>query len=205
MKIEHPSVHLRADLVKTIRDTSEEAEKSGKIHPDQLAVIYEQQWFKLLVPAVYSGLERPIPELVRLEESISWANGSVGWVVTLCSGAGWFGGFIQTQLTVKIFNISNVCLAGSGAVTGEAIITTNGYKISGTWKYASGAHHATHFTANCLIKNGTETVLNNLPNAPAMLLLYRKLCIYLPLGFSFRSPVCRPQRTAFGQILIKSL
>jgi alkylation response protein AidB-like acyl-CoA dehydrogenase len=160
MKIEHPSVHLQADLVKTIRDTSAEAEKSGKIHPDQLAIIYEQQWFKLLVPAVYSGLGKPIPELVRLEESISWANGSVGWVVTLCSGAGWFGGFIQPQIAARIFNTPNVCLAGSGAVTGEAIITPGGYKINGTWKYASGAHHATQFTANCIIKNGTETVLN---------------------------------------------
>jgi alkylation response protein AidB-like acyl-CoA dehydrogenase len=160
MKIEHPSVHLQADWVKIIRDTSAEAEKSGKIHPDQLAVIYEQKWFKLLVPAVYSGLEKSIPELVRLEESISWANGSVGWVVTLCSGAGWFGGFMQTQIAETIFNTPIVCLAGSGAATGEAIITPGGYKINGTWKYASGAHHATHFTANCLIKNGTETILN---------------------------------------------
>jgi alkylation response protein AidB-like acyl-CoA dehydrogenase len=160
MKIEHPSVHLQADWVKIIRDTSAEAEKSGKIHPDQLAVIYEQQWFKLLVPAVYSGLEKSIPELVRLEESISWANGSVGWVVTLCSGAGWFGGFIEPQMATRIFNTPNVCLAGSGAATGEAIITPVGYKINGTWKYASGAHLATHFTANCIIKNGTEIVLN---------------------------------------------
>jgi alkylation response protein AidB-like acyl-CoA dehydrogenase len=160
MAIEHPSVNLQSDLVKTIRDTSAEAEKLGKIHPEQLAVIYEQKWFKLLVPAVYSGLEKPIPKLVRLEESISWANGSVGWVVTLCSGAGWFGGFIQTQIAAAIFNNPWVCLAGSGVATGEAIITPTGYKISGTWKYASGAHHATHFTANCIIKKGTEAVLN---------------------------------------------
>jgi alkylation response protein AidB-like acyl-CoA dehydrogenase len=159
MIVQHPSVNLQADWVKTIRNTSAEAEKSGKIHPDQLAVIYEQQWFKLLAPAVYSGLEKSIPELVRLEESISWANGSVGWVVTLCSGAGWFGGFIQTQIAATVFNNSWVCLAGSGAATGEAIITPDGYKITGIWKYASGAHHATHFTANCIIKNGTETVL----------------------------------------------
>ncbi|HWZ04983.1 MAG TPA: hypothetical protein VNX40_15305 [Mucilaginibacter sp.] len=160
MKTTHPAAHLSQEIVKTIRDSAFAAERLGKIHPDQLAIVYEQKWFKLLVPAVYSGLEKSLPELVRLEESISWANGSLGWVVTLCCGAGWFGGFIAKELATEIFGSMDVCLAGSGAATGEATITPNGYKISGKWKYASGAHLATHFTANCIIKNGDEVVLN---------------------------------------------
>ncbi|MDR3697762.1 acyl-CoA dehydrogenase [Mucilaginibacter sp.] len=160
MKTAHPSALLSPEMIKTIRDSAYAAERLGKIHPDQLAIVYEQNWFKLLVPAVYSGLEKSLPELVRLEESISWANGSLGWVVTLCCGAGWFGGFIAEEKAAEIFGLKEVCLAGSGAATGEAIITPNGYKITGKWKYASGAHHATHFTANCIIKNGEENMLN---------------------------------------------
>jgi len=113
-----------------------------------------------LVPAVYSGREMSLPELVRLEESISWADGSLGWVVTLCCGAGWFGGFLQSVKAKTVFSNPQVCLAGSGAATGTATITEKGYLINGTWKYASGAHHATHFTANCIIKRGDETVLD---------------------------------------------
>lgn len=161
MKTEHPSTLLSPEIVKTIRESAYAAERLGKIHPDQLTIVYEQKWFKLLVPAVYSGLEKSLPELVRLEEGISWANGSLGWVVTLCCGAGWFGGFIAVEKATEIFGSAEVCLAGSGAATGEATITPNGYKISGQWKYASGAHHATHFTANCIIKNGEENVLND--------------------------------------------
>ncbi len=158
MEIKHPSFYLESDWVKTIRDRSAEAERDARLHPDQLAIIYEQGWFKILIPAVYSGRELPIPELVRLEESISWADGSVGWVVTLCCGAGWFGGFLQPAKAKTVFSNPQVCLAGSGAATGTAVITENGYLINGTWKYASGAHHATHFTANCIVKEGDETV-----------------------------------------------
>lgn len=160
MNIQHPSFYMKPDWVKTIRQASPAAEKSSLIHPDQLAIIYDQHWFELLVPSIYSGLEKTIPELVRLEESISWVSGSVGWVVTLCSGAGWFGGFLSPQKAAEVYKTNKVCLAGSGAATGEAEITPNGYKISGTWKYASGAHHATHFTANCIIKHAGEVVLN---------------------------------------------
>ena len=158
MKIKHPSFYLEPDWVKTIRGRAAEAERDAKLHPDQLAIIYEQGWFKILVPSAYLGRELPIPELVRLEESISWADGSVGWVVTLCCGAGWFGGFLQPEKAKTVFSNPKVCLAGSGAATGTATVTENGYLINGTWKYASGAHHATHFTANCIIKKGDETV-----------------------------------------------
>lgn len=156
MEIKHPSYYLQPDWVKTIRGRATEAERNAKLHTDQLAIIYEQGWFKILVPAVYSGREMSLPELARLEESISWADGSVGWVVTLCCGAGWFGGFLQSEKAKAVFINPKICLAGSGASTGTATITENGYIISGTWKYASGAHHATHFTANCVIKKGDD-------------------------------------------------
>ncbi|HEY9001991.1 MAG TPA: acyl-CoA dehydrogenase [Mucilaginibacter sp.] len=159
MEIKHPSCYLQPDWVKIIRDRSAEAESMAQLHPDQLAIIYEQGWFKILVPALYSGRELPLPELIRLEESISWADGSVGWVVTLCCGAGWFGGFLDPEKAKAVFSNPRVCLAGSGAATGTATISENGYIINGTWKYASGAHHATYFTANCIIKKGDETLM----------------------------------------------
>jgi alkylation response protein AidB-like acyl-CoA dehydrogenase len=156
----HPSYLLKPEWIKTIRGTAAEAEKLGKLHPDQLALIYQQGWFKFLVPEAYSGLQLPLPDMVRLEESLAWANGSLGWVVTLCAGAGWFGGFLAAGIAQELLNNPQLCLAGSGASTGTATITKAGYIINGKWKYASGAHHATHVTANCIIKNGNETVLN---------------------------------------------
>ncbi len=155
----HPSAQLQTQWIKLIRDTALAAERLETLHPKQLELAIEQGWFKLLVPSVYTGLQKSIPELLRLEESISWADGSLGWVITLCAGAGWFGGFLDSGVANKVFKSKNVCLAGSGAATGEALIIDNGYMINGVWRYASGAHHATHFTANCLIKNENSTVI----------------------------------------------
>ncbi|MFC0516364.1 acyl-CoA dehydrogenase [Mucilaginibacter angelicae] len=157
----HPSKNLKPEWVNIIRAAAPEAEQASKLQPAQLELIYEQGWFKFLVPQAYSGLQLALPQMVRLEESLAWANGSLGWVVTLCAGAGWFGGFLDAGLAAEIMANPQLCLAGSGASTGTATITGDGYTINGTWKYASGAHHATHITANCIIKNGGETVLNN--------------------------------------------
>lgn len=157
--IPHPSAFIKSEDVNVIRNAAPAAEQMGMLHPDQLAIIYRQKWFKLLVPQVYSGLQTTLPQLVRLQEALSWADGSMGWVVTLCCGAGWFSGFLPADIAQKVFSDDKVCLAGSGAVNGWAEITKTGYLVNGAWKYASGAHHATHITANCAIKKNRKPVL----------------------------------------------
>jgi hypothetical protein len=161
MEIEqHPSAQLQSGWINTIREYAAAAEKAGKLLPEQLALVYQQQWFKMLVPKAYGGMELSLPDEVRLIEALSWADGSMGWAVTLCSGAGWFGGFLDAPLSCEIFADNEVCLAGSGAPGGTALLTDSGYLINGHWKYASGALHATHFTANCIIHDHNGLVLD---------------------------------------------
>ncbi|MBC7914922.1 MAG: acyl-CoA dehydrogenase [Pyrinomonadaceae bacterium] len=159
--IAHPSTRLKPEWINTIRSEAHIAEKKGSLTNAQLKLIYDQAWFRLFVPKKNSSLEISLPKALFLEEALSWADGSLGWTVTLCSGAGWFSGFFDFDLAKEVFNHKNVCLGGSGAPTGTASRTENGYLISGKWKYATGADHLTHFTANCIIKEGNETILND--------------------------------------------
>jgi len=152
----HPSTQLQPGWIELIHTQAPIAEKEGRLQPAQLQLAYQQQWFKMLVPKQYGGLELSLPAEVRSIEAISWADGSMGWAVTLCTGAGWFGGFLDPGLSTGVFPNPDVCLAGSGAHGGKAIITEDGYLITGSWKYASGALHATHFTANCIICNDDD-------------------------------------------------
>ncbi|QJD96502.1 acyl-CoA dehydrogenase [Mucilaginibacter robiniae] len=161
----HPSALLKPEWVSIIRIHAFAAEQQGELQPEQLELIYLQQWFKMLVPTVYGGSELPLPDMVRLEEALSWADGSLGWVITLCAGAAWFGGFIAPDAAKEIFANPKVCLAGSGASTGTANSTENSYLLNGSWKYASGVRHATHFTANCLVEQDEE-VLSYANNNP---------------------------------------
>lgn len=128
------------------------SEEMGALHPEILKIAYQKQWFKLFVPEVYGGAGMKLPEILRLEEELAELDGSLGWTVTLCAGAGWFAGFLDQQLAKEIFSNPEVCFAGSGAVGGTAVATDDGYILDGFWKYASGALHATVFTANCVVK-----------------------------------------------------
>lgn len=160
MQIDHPAKLLKPEWIEILRSGAAKAEETGLLQPQQLELIYQHKWLNLLVPKVYGGVQKPLPEMVRLEESLAYADGSVGWVITLCAGAAWFAGFIPVKTASEVFKNPKVCLAGSGAATGTATKTTNGFIISGKWKYASGAQHATYFTVNCVVKEAQETILD---------------------------------------------
>lgn len=162
---QHPSERLQPEWIDIIRKDAAIAEKQKRLTPAQLQLCYDQKWFLAIVPQRYGGLEWTLPQLVAFEEAIGWADGSTGWVFTLCSGAGWFGGFLDEHFAQEIFAQTNACLAGSGAATGYADLQDDGsYIVNGTWAYASGAPDATIFTTNCQIrKNGTPLLENSQP------------------------------------------
>lgn len=156
--IHHPSSIIDKQLITTLRTVAPDAEQLGMLHPAQLNIIFERKWFKLFVPSEFGGLQLSLPEALKLEEALSWIDGSLGWVVTLCAGAGWFAGFIPQQVSSTLFKDEKLCIAGSGAINGYADLTENGFVLNGSWPYASGALHATAFTANCFIRKNNELV-----------------------------------------------
>ncbi|ULQ55937.1 acyl-CoA dehydrogenase family protein [Flavihumibacter rivuli] len=151
---------IPAAIMERIRRYSASAEQMRQLHPEQVAILHQEGWLRMMVPKAYGGLELGFPEVIRLEEALAWVDGSIGWTVTLCSGANWFIGFLPDETAKEFFGDSHVCLAGSGAPTGTAQITGNGYIINGRWKYATGSPIATAFTANCLLEKDGQPILD---------------------------------------------
>jgi alkylation response protein AidB-like acyl-CoA dehydrogenase len=143
-----------------IADHAAQADRDAWLHPAQQALIHERGWLRMLAPRSLGGLEMALPEVVRLEEAIARVDGSMGWTVTLCAGAGWFAGFLAPRLAREILATPQVCLAGSGAPTGYADREGEGWCIAGLWDYASGAPMATHFTFNAILREHGQPLLD---------------------------------------------
>lgn len=158
----HNNSPLVADgVAEKLRSHSAAAETEGKLTAGQLAMIHAHRWFKLFVPKELGGLELTVPEGVRLEEELARIDGSLGWTVTLCAGANLFVGYIDPAIAGRVFADPKVCLGGSGQPSGTATVKNGGYEVTGRWRYATGAPHNTHFTANCVIERDGKPVLND--------------------------------------------
>lgn len=129
---------MKPEIKQKLAACSKIADERGILSQEQLEIIYHEKWFKLFVPKENGGLELSLPEGLETEEELACIDGSLGWTVTLCSGATEFIGYLSPHVSEKVFTDEKVCFGGSGAVTGTAIETEDGYLINGSWKYATG-------------------------------------------------------------------
>ncbi|HSF55427.1 MAG TPA: hypothetical protein VLA71_16855 [Algoriphagus sp.] len=162
-----------------------ESEKLGRLSDKWLQVIHDEKWFKLFVPQDLDGLGMTLPEALRLEEKLAKQDGSLGWTVTLCAGAGWFVGFLEEELRKEVFSDLHVCLAGSGFVGGKADLLGDNYVISGSWTYASGALHASHLTANCEILENGNPLLDKKGNPVVKAFILKKEEVEILDGWNY--------------------
>ncbi|WP_417602555.1 acyl-CoA dehydrogenase [Owenweeksia hongkongensis] len=118
--------------------------------------IAEENLWNIWVPKQYGGLELSFTEGLKKLQSLARLDGSLGWTITLCSGANYFIGNLQPETTEEIF-AEPAIFGGSGGMFGTAEKLGGNYKLNGTWRYATGAPYLTHFTLNArIIENGKE-------------------------------------------------
>lgn len=138
-----------------------QADTARFLHPAQQALLHRRGWLAMLAPKSAGGAELALPQAVRLEEAVAAVDGSMGWVLTLCAGAGWFAGFLAPELAHTVMATRRVCVAGSGAATGRAEQEGNGYRLDGSWQYATGAPMASHFTLNAVLHADGQPLLDD--------------------------------------------
>ena len=127
-----------------------------------LQLIEEQNWLNIWVPKQYNGLGLPFSEGLQILQKTAKIDGSLGWFITLCSGANYFSRNLKPTIAHQLFSSQKTCFGGSGMLGGTAEKQNDYYIVNGLWHYATGAPYLTHFTLNAkLIENGNEILDEN--------------------------------------------
>ncbi|QQQ28503.1 acyl-CoA dehydrogenase family protein [Chryseobacterium indoltheticum] len=130
----------------------------GAFEVPQLIIdqIHEERLLQIWVPKVYGGLGLRLNQGLQLLFDWSKIDGSLGWMLTLCSGANFFSRNLKPNIAKELFSNPKTCFGGSGMVGGTAEKQNDGtFLINGLWHFATGAPHLSHFTLNArLTENG---------------------------------------------------
>ena len=127
-----------------------------------LQLIEKQNWLNIWVPKQYNGLGLPFSEGLQILQKTAKIDGSLGWFITLCSGANYFSRNLKPTIAHQLFSSQKTCFGGSGMLGGTAEKQNDYYIVNGLWHYATGAPYLTHFTLNAkLIENGNEILDEN--------------------------------------------
>ncbi len=128
------------------------AEREARVADSVVERIVEAGLFRLYLPRSLGDVELAVQDALEVFETAARIDGSFGWAVTIGSGGGLFAGALEPATAAEVLGPREALIAGSGKPGGTARPVDSGYLAGGRWNFASGAHHATTFTANCIIE-----------------------------------------------------
>ncbi len=146
------------ELATNFRDSAAEGDRLARLPQDVVRALVQHGLFRLWIPKRCAGFELDLPEALQIYEAAARIDGSIGWAVMIGSGGGLFAAYLDAATANSIYARPEAVIAGSGAPDGRAVRERGGYRVTGCWHYASGAHYATTFTANCLVMEGGALV-----------------------------------------------
>ena len=116
-----------------------------------LDALHARELFRLSLPAHVGGYEAPVPVLAMVTEIIAGADASVAWCLGQAFGCAMSAAFLDEGPAREVFGPPNAVLAWGAGAQGRAAASDGGYRVNGTWRFASGAGHATWLGGHCKV------------------------------------------------------
>src|ERR1700750_178111 len=147
------SVVERAHAVApAVAAASDEIERGRRLPVALLDTLHEARLCRLLLPRSQDGIETdPVP-FFHVIETIAREDASTAWCMSQAGGCAMAAAYLDLPVARAIFGDDpRAVLAWGPGPRVKAVECDGGYRVTGTWAFASGGRHATWLGAPCPI------------------------------------------------------
>jgi alkylation response protein AidB-like acyl-CoA dehydrogenase len=174
--------HASADPVARARDlgpaiaaAADEIERSQAIPEPLLTHIHAARLARILLPRSVGGDQLDPWTYLQAIEEISRHDASVGWNLFVANSAALIAPFIPLETARTIFADPRAWVAWGPPNQHRAQAVPGGYRVSGSWHFASGSRQATWMGAHCPVTEPDGSLRLNRSGRPTTrTLLFRK-------------------------------
>ena len=139
-----PAVVSRAEALRPVVEAaSNDIEDRRRIVPALLDKLHEARLFRLLLPRSSGGEETDPVTFFHVIETIARGDASTAWCLSQAGGCAMTAAYLEPNVAHEIFGDDRAVLAWGPGPRTRAVEVEGGYKVSGTWAFASGGRHAT--------------------------------------------------------------
>lgn len=139
-------------LAPLIAEAAPRVESERQIPQDVLAALHAARLFRLLIPRAYEGEEVEPAVFVEAVEEIARADASTAWCVAQGSGCSMAAAYLEPAVARAVFGSPDAVMAsGPSTANARAIVVDGGYRVSGTWMFASGSRHSSWLAGHCTV------------------------------------------------------
>jgi alkylation response protein AidB-like acyl-CoA dehydrogenase len=130
-------------LAPLLDDATDTIEASRRLSPHVVEALHDAALFRLLMPRFLAGGEVDPVTFVHVIEAIAMVDGSTAWCLCQAAGCSMVGAYLTPEIAREIFGPRDAVLAWGPGPDARAVAVDGGYRVSGTWSFASGCRHAT--------------------------------------------------------------
>jgi indole-3-acetate monooxygenase len=139
-------------LAPRIAQAADDIERNRVLPSALLDALHDAQMFRILLPRSFGGGEAEPSSFAAAIEELAKADASVAWCVGQAGGCSFSAAYLEPSIAREIFGDPRSVLAwGPGSHHSRAVAAPGGYKVTGSWSYASGSRHATWLGAHCAV------------------------------------------------------
>jgi alkylation response protein AidB-like acyl-CoA dehydrogenase len=161
----HPELSQRlAELAPIIDVAADEAELRGELGAGVIDALQEHGVFLLMAPKAVGGAEANHRDLIDVISGLSYTDGSTGWTaMAVMLAVGIVGAYFGDDAVDAVFAPDRVAngtflIAGQAQPRGKAERVGDGYRVSGSFGFGSGSHHASWMLGGFVLHEAGEPV-----------------------------------------------
>ena len=130
---------------------ADEIERRRELPEAIVEALVDRGLFRLLLPRMLGGAELRPAVYVEVIEEIAKHDASVAWCLGQACGCTMTSAYLDPEVAHEIFGGKRGMVAWGPPGPAEARAVPDGYRLTGTWSFASGSHHATWLGAHVAI------------------------------------------------------
>jgi alkylation response protein AidB-like acyl-CoA dehydrogenase len=134
-----------------IAAAGDEIERTRRVPDALLGRLHDSRLFRMLLPRSAGGDETEPAVYVAAIEELARHDGSIAWNTFVANSAALIAAYLEPAISYAIFADPRSTVAWGPPNATRARAVDAGYRLTGTWDFASGCRQARWMGAHCLV------------------------------------------------------
>jgi alkylation response protein AidB-like acyl-CoA dehydrogenase len=153
-------------LALLVAASSEPGEADRRVPENVMAALHAAGLFRLLLPRDFGGEEVAPATFMRVIEAIAKADASTAWCLCQNAVCAMTAAYLAPETAAAIFGDPRAILAWGPPQKASAVAVEGGYRLTGSWSFASGGRYATWLGGQCSLVEPNGTPRRDAAGAP---------------------------------------
>lgn len=146
-----------AELAPLLAEHADEASQLTRPVDEVIEALEDAGMFKLTTPRSRGGFQVPLHTFIRVGEELAKGCASTSWVTSIYNGGVFMSCTFPDQALDEVYADGPPRVCSNFTPSGQAIPVKGGYRVTASWRFCSGQHHATWgLMASLIVRDGLD-------------------------------------------------